>query len=72
MYGELILCTINRALRLPVEAQADLLRYAFRSQAEPDFYRERAGEILADPSECQLLDNALQTLQRLEEIGARK
>jgi len=36
--GELILCSINRALRLPVEAQADLLRYAFRSQTEPDFH----------------------------------
>ncbi len=34
--------------------------------------RDRAQEILTDPSERQLLDSALQTLQMLEEIGARK
>jgi hypothetical protein len=34
--------------------------------------RDRAQEILADPSERQLLDNALQTLQMLEEIAVRK
>jgi hypothetical protein len=30
--------------------------------------RDRAQEIFSDPSEHQLLDNALQTLLRLEEI----
>ena len=34
--------------------------------------RERAQEILTDPSERQLLDDALWTLHVLEEIGARK
>jgi hypothetical protein len=32
---------------------------------------ERAQENLADPSERQLLDDALQTLQRLEEIDRK-
>ncbi len=34
--------------------------------------RERAQEILTDPSERQLFDDALWTLHVLEEIGARK
>jgi hypothetical protein len=34
--------------------------------------REREGENLTDPSERQLLDDALWTLHVLEEIGARK
>jgi hypothetical protein len=34
--------------------------------------RERAQENLADPFERRVLDDALQTLQRLEEIVARK
>jgi hypothetical protein len=33
---------------------------------------DRAEEILTDSSERRLLDNALQTLQILEEIAARK
>jgi hypothetical protein len=33
---------------------------------------DRAQEILIDSSERQLLDNALQTLQVLEEMAARK
>ena len=34
--------------------------------------RERAQETLAEPSERQLLDNALRSLEILEEIAARK
>jgi len=34
--------------------------------------RERALENLADPSERQVLDNALRSLELLEEIAARK
>jgi hypothetical protein len=34
--------------------------------------RERAQELLADPSERQLLDNALRSLETIEELTVRK